>query len=75
MKKIFMKFLALAFPWMVLFIYDNPSGAILALVMQATLIGWIPASIWAIRVVNEEELQSKGRKKEQEQSKNQSMKN
>ena len=74
MKKIFMKILAFAFPWMVLFIYDNPGGAILALVMQATLIGWIPASIWAVRVVNEEELQTRGRRKEHKQSKNQSMK-
>lgn len=74
MKKIFMKILAFAFPWMVLFIYDNPGGAILALVMQATLIGWIPASIWAYRVANEEELQRQGRKKEQKKSKNQSIK-
>lgn len=69
-----MKILAFAFPWMVLFIYDNPGGAILALVMQATLIGWIPASIWAYRVANEEELQRQGRKKEQKKSKNQSIK-
>lgn len=37
------------FPWIVLLIYDNPGGAIIALVMQATIIGWIPAAMWAFR--------------------------
>lgn len=47
MKRIFMLFLCIAFPWMVLFINDDPIGAFIAMVMQATIIGWIPASIWA----------------------------
>ena len=52
MKKLY-SFLAIFFPWLVLFLYDNPGGAIIALAMQATIIGWIPASVWAWRVVHE----------------------
>lgn len=46
-----MLFLAIFFPWIVLLINDDPLGALIAMVMQATLIGWIPASLWAWRSV------------------------
>ena len=51
MKKLFMSILAIIFPWLVLLLYDNPGGAVLALVLQATVIGWIPASIWAWKTI------------------------
>ena len=51
-RRIFMSFLAIFFPWLVLLLHDNPGGAAVALVLQATFIGWIPASIWAWRVVH-----------------------
>jgi len=51
-KRIFMSILAMLFPWAVLLIYDNPGGAIISLIMQATIIGWIPATMWAWRVVH-----------------------
>ena len=47
MKRIFMWFLSAGFPWIVLLIADDPIGALIALVMQVSIIGWIPASIWA----------------------------
>lgn len=47
MKKLFMYFLSLFLPWVVLLIYDNPGGAVVALIMQATVIGWPFATIWA----------------------------
>lgn len=47
-----MSLLAISFPWVVLLLNDNPGGAIFALILQATAIGWIPASIWAWRVVH-----------------------
>lgn len=53
LKRIFWGFLCIAFPWLVLIIHDNPGGAIVALVMQASLIGWIPATMWAVRTVKE----------------------
>ncbi|MFA5959016.1 MAG: YqaE/Pmp3 family membrane protein [Tatlockia sp.] len=46
-------FAALFFPWLVLLFKDNPGGALLALVMQASIIGWIPASMWAWRSMRE----------------------
>lgn len=51
-KKIFWFFIAFAFPWVVMILDDNPGAAIIALVMQATIIGWIPATIWAMNVMN-----------------------
>ncbi len=44
---------AIFFPWLVLFIDDNPGGAIVALIMQVSLIGWPFASLWALRVQRE----------------------
>ena len=55
MKKLIMSILAIIFPWLVLLLYDNPGGAILALILQATVIGWIPASIWAWKTIRKPE--------------------
>lgn len=51
MKQKLMSFVAILFPWLALLLYDNPGGAIVALIMQATVIGWLPASLWALRAV------------------------
>lgn len=53
MKKKLMSVVAIFFPWLVLLLYDNPGGAFLALFLQATVVGWIPASMWAWRVIHE----------------------
>ncbi|MDP1603519.1 MAG: hypothetical protein Q8M03_09670 [Legionella sp.] len=58
-RRLFWTFLSITVPWLVLLIYDNPGGAFVALVMQATVIGWIPASLWALRVVNEARTEAK----------------
>lgn len=55
MKRMTMLFLAVFFPWIVLFLDDNPGGGVVALIMQASLIGWLPASLWAWKVVAENE--------------------
>ncbi|MCP0914719.1 MULTISPECIES: YqaE/Pmp3 family membrane protein [Legionella] len=52
MKRLFMSLLAIFFPWVVLFLNDNPGGALIALILQATVVGWIPASMWAWRIVH-----------------------
>ena len=51
-KRSLMSFLAVFFPWIVMLAYDNPGGALISLILQATLVGWIPASIWAWRTVH-----------------------
>ncbi|MCC5791185.1 MAG: hypothetical protein JJT82_01050 [Legionellaceae bacterium] len=50
--RLFLKFLAVFFPWLALLLCDNPGGAVIALVMQVTLIGWPFASSWAWKEVN-----------------------
>lgn len=47
MKKILMYTLAIFFPWIILLIEDNPGGAIVCLFMQATVVGWPFATMWA----------------------------
>lgn len=54
MKRLGWSFLALVFPWIALLFKDNPIAAFLALALQATIIGWIPAAFWAWRVVHKE---------------------
>ena len=61
LKRIFLVLLALFLPWLVMFIKDDPIGAILALVLQATIIGWIPATIWALRTLNKPNASKKTR--------------
>ena len=51
-KRGFLAFLAIFFPWIIFLINDNPGGAFVALALQATAIGWLPASIWAWRVAH-----------------------
>lgn len=48
-KKMFMLFLTLFFPWIILLMNDNPGGAFIALALQFTLIGWPFAVVWAWR--------------------------
>lgn len=52
MKRLLMNLLAIFFPWVILLINDNPGGAFLCLVLQATMVGWIPASYWAWKVLH-----------------------
>lgn len=52
LKRTILSILAIFIPWLVLLIKDNPGGAVVALIMQATLIGWPFASVWAWRTVN-----------------------
>ena len=51
MKRIFLLFLTIFFPWIVLLMNDDPVSAFIAMFMQVTIIGWIPASIWARRSI------------------------
>ncbi len=59
MKRLFIAFFAAFLPWMVFLFNGNPGGAFVALILQATLIGWPFASYWAWR----SEYPSKAKKK------------
>ncbi len=67
-KSLIISLMAIFMPWLALLIEDNPGGALVALILQASVIGWPLASIWALRVVREArraELESKRRKKQE----------
>ena len=45
--------LALLFPWFVFFTIGRPIQGILCLILQLSMIGWIPAAIWAVYTLNQ----------------------
>ncbi|SDC17398.1 YqaE/Pmp3 family membrane protein [Paraburkholderia lycopersici] len=40
--------IALVLPWLLFFTIGRPIAGIVCLILQVTLIGWIPAAIWAV---------------------------
>ncbi len=44
--------IALLLPWLSFFTMGMPVSGLICLVLQLTLIGWLPAAIWAMFVVN-----------------------
>ncbi|MDR3097367.1 MAG: YqaE/Pmp3 family membrane protein [Paraburkholderia sp.] len=40
--------IALVLPWLLFFTIGRPLAGIICLILQITLIGWIPAAIWAV---------------------------
>ncbi|AWH87056.1 YqaE/Pmp3 family membrane protein [Flavobacterium album] len=44
--------IAFFFPWLSLFLQGKIMSGFICLVLQLTLIGWIPAFIWAVSSLN-----------------------
>lgn len=40
--------IALLLPWLLFFTIGRPIAGIVCLILQITLIGWVPAAIWAV---------------------------
>lgn len=40
--------LALVLPWLSFFTIGRPFAGIVCLLLQLTVIGWVPAAIWAV---------------------------
>ncbi|CAG9244067.1 YqaE/Pmp3 family membrane protein [Paraburkholderia unamae] len=40
--------IAIILPWLLFFTIGRPIAGIVCLILQVTLIGWIPAAIWAV---------------------------
>lgn len=59
-------FIALLLPWMTFLFTDRPGAALIALALQVTLIGWIPASIWAMKTVLADRREAREARKEEE---------
>lgn len=45
--------LAIFLPWVVFFTIGRPIAGILCLILQLTLIGWIPAALWAVYALSQ----------------------
>lgn len=45
--------IALILPWLVFFTIRRPLAGIVCLLLQLTLIGWIPATIWAVYALSQ----------------------
>lgn len=63
MKK-FPLFLVIVAPWVILFKNDDPVGGMIAMFLQSTIIGWIPASMWAWRTLYPQPSKKQNQKKE-----------
>jgi hypothetical protein len=46
-------FLAIFVPWLQFFTIGRPFAGIICLILQCTLIGWIPAAIWSVYALND----------------------
>ncbi|MDQ9172080.1 YqaE/Pmp3 family membrane protein [Oxalobacteraceae bacterium R-40] len=40
--------IALILPWLTFFTIGRPIAGIICLILQLTVIGWLPAAIWAV---------------------------
>jgi uncharacterized membrane protein YqaE (UPF0057 family) len=45
--------LAIFLPWLQFFTIGRPFAGIICLLLQITLIGWIPAAIWSVYALSE----------------------
>ena len=45
--------LAIFLPFMVFFTIGRPLAGIICLILQVTVIGWIPAAIWAVYALSQ----------------------
>lgn len=45
--------IAFFLPWLTFFTIGRPGAGILCLILQVTVIGWLPAAIWAIYALSQ----------------------
>lgn len=45
--------IALVLPWLTFFTIGKPIQGIICLILQITLIGWVPAAIWAVYALSQ----------------------
>ncbi len=45
--------IALFLPWLTFFTIGRPISGIICLALQLTLIGWLPATIWAVYALSQ----------------------
>lgn len=45
--------IALILPWLTFFTIGRPISGIICLILQLTVIGWLPATIWAVYALSQ----------------------
>ena len=45
--------ISLILPWLTFFTIGRPIAGIVCLILQLTVIGWIPATIWAVYALSQ----------------------
>ena len=45
--------IALLLPWLTFFTIGRPFAGIICLILQITLIGWIPTTLWAVYALSQ----------------------
>lgn len=45
--------IAFILPWLTFFTIGRPFAGIICLILQITMIGWIPATIWAVYALSQ----------------------
>lgn len=45
--------IALLLPWLTFFTIARPMAGIICLILQLTVIGWLPAAIWAVYALSQ----------------------
>lgn len=45
--------LAILLPWLQFFTIGRPGAGIICLILQITLVGWIPAAIWSVYALSQ----------------------
>lgn len=51
--------IALLLPWLVFFTIGRPLSGLVCLILQCTLIGWLPAALWAIYALGQYKAEKK----------------
>ncbi len=54
--------IAFLLPWLTFFTIGRPVAGVICLVLQLTLLGWIPATIWAVYAVSQYDTDQKIRR-------------
>jgi uncharacterized membrane protein YqaE (UPF0057 family) len=45
--------IALILPWLTFFTISRPFAGLICLILQITVIGWLPAAIWAVYALSQ----------------------
>jgi uncharacterized membrane protein YqaE (UPF0057 family) len=45
--------IALILPWLTFFTIGRPISGVICLLLQITIVGWLPATIWAVYSLSE----------------------